>query len=537
MNILQQMSIWIFISLAASDLLQVVATAVETAGASSCGTECPSSDCFAGKCLFHVQDSDAEDKPVAQMLSNSKASPAPKAVATPSAIDLRQTPERQTVASGGTLFADEDAKPAPKALRSSETFVDGVAPLAAALPSPASVGGEVFGGGSGVAGGTGAHSKKLLELKAPLFRADLAFLSDEMQFMKQQLDVERSRGTALMSENSQLQKQLKDWRGAGTRVAEREGEVAKLLAMASREQNETTSRANTTAVFPVSFLGKMAPYAFSHAVTKFLVLGLLGSVVLLVWMQREHTAKLVCRTSEVKVSLRDIMYQVATCNKRCGRSAPFLRYFGVSAYAIEISEIHIGNVLVGGDVYVHLALGPDQEFHTPLVQLSDGAFLKFNAAFVIKVGKNDSPLVLSVIDKDPLMQDRVAFLEIPALELLRLAQEQQNREYYRFDLVPDSSRAWAMRGSESSCEAGKEERQPYTAMRIRDVTARAVQRHSASKDVQGADAGFGATSGNYAGYGSATAASVSGRPRESVRGGYGGESRSKSRFLDLPIAV
>lgn len=485
------MLLYIFLLLDASGPIQVAATA------SSCGIECQASECFAGKCLFNAQDLDDGDQfpqdlsasgGLATMSALKQGTATASADSSGKSIDLMQFDGRQTVPGGGDVFSDEDAK----TLRSSESFpnpattavANVVAPLTFSLPASSIA----------VIGGAGAHSQKLLELQAPLFRADLAFLSDEVQFTKQQIANERSRAASLTSENSRLRKQLTDWRGAGARVADRDAKAVDLLVKTGRKLNETAAGTIGSAGVAVSLLSNLAFANMvpdrSHSVMKLLVFSFLLLIAFFGLTQRELAIK------QLNLPWRDIMCQFATCNRRCPRSSSLLRYLGVSSYAVEISEIHLGNVLVGAEVYVNLRLGPDQEFNTPLVEKSDGAVFKFTSAFVFQVGRNDKPLVLSVISKDNLVQDRLAYLEIPALELLMLAHEQgkSRREYFRFDLV--SQAISSLRVSH------EDEHQPYTAVRLRDVTESVLrQAPEASADEEH----FASSTSNcYYSYGSAT---------------------------------
>jgi hypothetical protein len=126
---------------------------------------------------------------------------------------------------------------------------------------------------------------------------------------------------------------------------------------------------------------------------------------------------------------------------------------------IEISEIHIGSMFSCRDVRVHIHADRGQEHLTQTVRNADGSFIRFRETFTVEVRTsflrgNDCPLVLEVIDPTGILAD----IEIPAAELLILA-SRPHREYHRTELRKVTKDAFG--------------RQPYAAMRIRDMSGKA----------------------------------------------------------------
>jgi len=139
-------------------------------------------------------------------------------------------------------------------------------------------------------------------------------------------------------------------------------------------------------------------------------------------------------------------------------------WVGFISHEIEISELHVGNLLVGGSVYVSVEIGDNPPMRTKAIELSDGSFLPFSDRFRVESHWLDGTCIFSVVDQQDALGccDTVARLEIPARTLITHARER--KEYFRFELIPEGRRLCS--------EAARKDERPYAAMRIRDVTCR-----------------------------------------------------------------
>jgi len=123
---------------------------------------------------------------------------------------------------------------------------------------------------------------------------------------------------------------------------------------------------------------------------------------------------------------------------------------------VEVSEIHIGSILAGGDVFVSLQLPTGEERRTEAIKRTDGGFLRFSEMFTFNVRTSDAPFSL-IVSEGP--GRRLAHYQMPARELVNLA-KREHREYFRCELVPGQA-----------FPASGRNKKPYAAMRIRKVTS------------------------------------------------------------------
>jgi hypothetical protein len=176
---------------------------------------------------------------------------------------------------------------------------------------------------------------------------------------------------------------------------------------------------------------------------------------------------LLFETEEVKFSWQDAIWGILSCCGMCWPLEPLGRFIGLAYEAVEISEIQLGHLLVGGDVYVSIDIGTNPIFNTRTINQSDGVFLRFRETFRVNVRKTDNPCIFKIIDQDVLMSDQIAQLEINAWEFVRLAKQGRSDAssgYYRFDLQHRQRR-------NRQQTKGPGGHRPYIAMRLREVTS------------------------------------------------------------------
>jgi len=280
---------------------------------------------------------------------------------------------------------------------------------------------------------------------------------------------------SLLDENTKLRRELEHWRKAGEHTAERESKVVQLIEEGShlaKTAAAAPSKAPPATNSLVSLIESMrqqlgALWGAAPAAGCVFLLSLASLCALVaLWSaalsschsQRRPQKRSGGGRGAEQHDWRDIATQALTCGGRLAVLEPALRYVGVASYKIEISEIHLGSLLGGDDVFVRLVDGgaAGQERRTKVVRRSDGSFLRFVEVFVLDVRKVDGKLLISVHDD----RGELASLELPALELIRLARR-PNQEYFRSELQPSPVLGVILQGSQ---------RRPYAAMRIRDIT-------------------------------------------------------------------
>lgn len=146
---------------------------------------------------------------------------------------------------------------------------------------------------------------------------------------------------------------------------------------------------------------------------------------------------------------------------------PMLRSWGIAHHMIEISQIHLGNLLASGDVYATLRTPQGHDLRTLVAPHSDGSFYSFKEAFIVSVRKSDHPYALQVFDS----QGELASLELPAWKLVSLAMRPCKQEYFRTEFhtkAVDTLEAVNQKPANASGDASPK---PYAAMRIRVVAS------------------------------------------------------------------
>jgi hypothetical protein len=201
----------------------------------------------------------------------------------------------------------------------------------------------------------------------------------------------------------------------------------------------------------------------------FMLMFLIG--VALMWKFRSRFLMLLFETEEVKFSWQDLVWSCISCCGVCWPLEPLGRALGLAYQAVEISEIQLGHLLIGGDVFVSIDIGTNPLMNTRTINKSDGVFLRFNETFRVNVRKTDAPCLFKVIDQDVLISDQIAQLEINAREFVNMATKgsaDANSGYFRFDLQHRERKKG--QGVKMPRTRSPGITRPYIAMRLREVT-------------------------------------------------------------------
>eukprot|EP00747_Dinoflagellata_sp_TGD_P161756 gnl/TRDRNA2_/TRDRNA2_178603_c0_seq1.p1 gnl/TRDRNA2_/TRDRNA2_178603_c0~~gnl/TRDRNA2_/TRDRNA2_178603_c0_seq1.p1 ORF type:complete len:658 (+),score=153.72 gnl/TRDRNA2_/TRDRNA2_178603_c0_seq1:48-2021(+) len=314
-----------------------------------------------------------------------------------------------------------------------------------------------------------------------LSKTDAAYLAGEVGWMQQQIAAKEMSEAKLRNQNALLKQELDGWRTTGTTVMKREAEVVRLI---QEKHNGTATAATAVVAEPhaeASFLAQTvkryvfnsgeAPLGTTAAYLRQLVIIVFFGLILYAFWKHQETVK-----SSVNIAMsKTKMDKAIAYGRRINWLQPFhpmLRSAGIGSYVVEISEIQIANLLVGGDVYVHVHQPSSHEqmrtkpIQPVITSIDHGSLLKYTESFVINVRKYDDPLVITVVDRDPMMEESIARVEIPTQELLSCAA--QTREFFRFNLKTKAQRTLKCPQPEPDEENTSNE--PYAAMRLRDFT-------------------------------------------------------------------
>jgi len=295
----------------------------------------------------------------------------------------------------------------------------------------------------------------------------VAFLSTETSSLRAQLRADEQELQELRAGKVQLQEQLRSWSSGLAHITSREAHMAELIAEAKNAPTDGfvgygSSFSSWLSTLP-SKLGETVQIMQGVVFMLMLIIA-----CLLIWKFRARILFLLFETEEVKMSWQDVVWAALSCCHVCWPLEPLGRAVGLTYQAVEISEIQLGHLLVGGDVYVGIDIGTNPVLNTRTINQSDGVFLRFRESFRVNVRKTDKPCVFKVIDQDVLMHDQIAQLEINAWEFVNLARKgsaDANSGYYRFDLQHRQKRMKA-----ASKAKGSDGLRPYIAMRLREVT-------------------------------------------------------------------
>jgi len=120
------------------------------------------------------------------------------------------------------------------------------------------------------------------------------------------------------------------------------------------------------------------------------------------------------------------------------------RRTGLGICTVQISEIYVTGVTVGGNAYAKVQMGSGKEQLTDVVQSRQdqefGPVLNFRRNLQLEVWNFGGPLSIVIIDQRPptpphrlVAEEPAAWVEIPASQVLRLLNEPG--EYFCFDLA------------------------------------------------------------------------------------------------------
>lgn len=154
-----------------------------------------------------------------------------------------------------------------------------------------------------------------------------------------------------------------------------------------------------------------------------------------------------------------------TCGGKIRALEPVFRFVTRMPYNVEIAEVHIGGLPAGGARRLVVHVGSN-EGRTSAVEDIEGAFVRFPETFNFAIQTSDERCVFSIIDDAT--NAETAHVELPAVEIINLAQRAQ--DYHRTNLTLGKDAAKAIR---KTTRAAK----PYIAMRVRDVTFNAPHDH------------------------------------------------------------
>lgn len=307
-------------------------------------------------------------------------------------------------------------------------------------------------------------------------QGDVAFLSSETSSLRTHLRADEQELQKLRSEKQKLQEQLRIWSNSLAHITEREGHMAELIGIA-RNGTQSQSHGSGSHVWgyadSVSAWVMNLPFDFEKGanVVKDMVFMLcLIITIALMYKFRSRILMLLFETEEIKLSWQDIVWWCLSCCHMCWPLEPLGRAVGLTYISVEISEIQLGHLLVGGDVYVSIDIGTNPLLNTRTINKSDGVFLRFKESFKVNVRKTEKPCIFRIMDQDVLMHDQIAQLEINAWEFVNLARKgsaDANSGYYRFDLQHRQRRKWqkTVKGFTNPNAL-----RPYIAFRLREVT-------------------------------------------------------------------
>lgn len=313
-------------------------------------------------------------------------------------------------------------------------------------------------------------------------QGDVAFLSTatsalkaELQADEQQLQSLRSEKKQLESDKMQLQQQLRTSRTALADITAREARVVELIGALRNSSSVGNSLSygfdswSSVGSWILATIWKVRDTASFIQSVIFMLMFMIG--VALMWKFRSRFLMLLFETEEVKFSWQDLVWSCISCCGVCWPLEPLGRALGLAYQAVEISEIQLGHLLIGGDVFVSIDIGTNPLMNTRTINKSDGVFLRFNETFRVNVRKTDAPCLFKVIDQDVLISDQIAQLEINAREFVNMATKgsaDANSGYFRFDLQHRERKKG--QGVKMPRTRSPGITRPYIAMRLREVT-------------------------------------------------------------------
>jgi len=329
--------------------------------------------------------------------------------------------------------------------------------------------------------GATASSGNVQQQNINMFPQQMMGMHDDMA-MPQSVGSASAEATIarLSRENQALWQQLSRWHKIGTSIAQKDARIAQALSQVIGYRRSTRGESGANQVdlleaFTTGSAGQKtrmgstlnaqqsiedaantAPnYLFIFAEVSMIVLS-----ASLAYMCRDRLMPLLAGTVECKSSSPSPPSRLSML------LGPLGRRMGMTEYAIEVGEVHIGNIddlPLMGSIKVRIQPGSRTYVETEGVLPCESAFVPFKEAFHLGASRFDVPWIISVYDVASNMSDRIAFLELPSQQVVAAAVNR--REFFKYELHEEGPR-WESRVQEA---AGKK---PYLAMRLRDISSR-----------------------------------------------------------------
>eukprot|EP00930_Biecheleria_cincta_P025693 TRINITY_DN18244_c0_g1_i2.p1 TRINITY_DN18244_c0_g1~~TRINITY_DN18244_c0_g1_i2.p1 ORF type:complete len:435 (+),score=94.79 TRINITY_DN18244_c0_g1_i2:88-1392(+) len=118
--------------------------------------------------------------------------------------------------------------------------------------------------------------------------------------------------------------------------------------------------------------------------------------------------------------------------------APVLRAIGLGPCEIEISEMQIGNLGPGGEVFISLHVDGNNDQCTGISERMAAGLVRFKHSFSLQVsgsGSNSQMCTLAVRHANSLSQDTVATLALSTKEIMRRVRSKHGQQYFNFNLT------------------------------------------------------------------------------------------------------
>lgn len=279
---------------------------------------------------------------------------------------------------------------------------------------------------------------------------------------KAELDSIRSAEALLAVENARLRQQVQHWRGAAATVAEREAHEVELLkgAKTSAESEvgpkDSLSLLTETVQTYVFNSGKAPLDNTANGLRMFSIFLCMNGVLFLAWR--------LCESSLLPFDAKGTKGPGTPLLSRKGDALryldPMLRFAGFGSYDIEASELQVGNLPPGGDVFVSVRTSGSREARTRAAERPSLGLLRFQEPLRILVtggGSESETCTFRVVNADLPSEETVAVLEITTKELMRRVRSKHRQQYFNFHMVAQ--------------ESGHQGPRPQLAMRLRDVTS------------------------------------------------------------------
>jgi hypothetical protein len=274
-----------------------------------------------------------------------------------------------------------------------------------------------------------------------------------------ELDAVRAAEAVLTKENLRLRQRLHHWRGAAKNLAKQ--------VKAVPTKDETTRQADSFlgSLALVSVFGKAdSPVDGGTVALRLLVLFVAVNAVLFLFWQGSQTW--ISKGKDRFKKKEEILWQAPLQQPKASPSTfnffdPMLRLAGYGAHELEISQIQVGNLPAGGDVFVAIQVGRSREVRTQVAERSMASVVQFKEPLRFSIpwfGPDSRRCLFRIGNADLPSEDTIAFVEIPSKELLqRLKVRRGHPQLCNFTLL---SKVPTMNGTH-----------PYISMKLQDVSS------------------------------------------------------------------